>query len=176
MRCCATPTPRCTAPSSWAATSTGSTAGELPGEIGGRSRALPSAVPRAHRGGGARLVVAAGCVLALGQGVKHVVDNGFGSGDARPLDQALAAMIVVAAALAVATWFRFYLMMSTGERVITDLRRAVVGHILALEPAFFEATRTGEVISRLTNDTAQLQQVIGYGFSKFVRNLPMMAA
>src|SRR5256712_265525 len=55
MRCCATPTPRCIAPSSWAATSTGSTAGELPGEIGSRSRALPGAVPRAHRGGGARL-------------------------------------------------------------------------------------------------------------------------
>src|SRR5438876_345006 len=55
MRCCATPTPRCTAPSSWAATSTGSTAGEFPGEIGSRSRALPGAVPRAHHGGGARL-------------------------------------------------------------------------------------------------------------------------
>ena len=123
----------------------------------------------------AALVVAAGCVLALGQGVKHVVDNGFGSGDPRLLDQALAAMIVVAAALAIATWFRFYLMMSTGERVITDLRRAVFDHMLGLEPAFFEATRTGEVISRLTNDTAQLQQVIGYGFSMFVRNLLMMA-
>jgi ATP-binding cassette, subfamily B, bacterial len=123
----------------------------------------------------AALVVAAVCVLALGQGVKHVVDNGFGSGDPRLLDQALAAMIVVAAALAVATWFRFYLMMSTGERVITDLRRAVFDHLLGLEPAFFEATRTGEVISRLTNDTAQLQQVIGYGFSMFVRNLLMMA-
>jgi len=123
----------------------------------------------------AALVLAAGCVLALGQGVKHVVDNGFGSGDPRLLDQALAAMIVVAAALAVATWFRFYLMMSTGERVVTDLRRAAFDHMLGLEPAFFEATRTGEVISRLTNDTAQLQQVIGYGFSMFVRNLLMMA-
>ena len=121
------------------------------------------------------LVVAAGCVLALGQGVKHVVDNGFGSGDPRLLDQALAAMVGVAAALALATWFRFYLMMSTGERVITDLRRAVFDHILGLEPAFFEATLTGEVISRLTNDTTQLQQVIGYGFSMFIRNLLMMA-
>jgi len=46
------------------------------------------------------LVVAAGCVLALGQGVKHVVDNGFGSGDARLLDRALAAMVAVAAVLA----------------------------------------------------------------------------
>jgi ATP-binding cassette, subfamily B, bacterial len=84
-------------------------------------------------------------------------------------------MIGVAAALAVATWFRFYLMMTLGERVVTDLRRAVFDHILGLEPAFFEATRTGEVISRLTNDTTLLQQVIGYGLSMFLRSGLMMA-
>lgn len=121
------------------------------------------------------LIVAAACVLALGQGLKYVVDNGFGSGDARLLNQALGAMIGVAIALSLATFFRFYLMMTTGERVVTDLRRAVFDHILALEPAFFDATRTGDVISRLTNDTLQLQQVIGYGLSMFVRNSLMMA-
>ena len=121
------------------------------------------------------LVVAAVCWLALGQGVKHVVDRGFGSGEPRLLDQALAGMLGIAAALAVATWFRFYLMMTLGERVVTDLRRAVFGHILALEPAFFESTRTGEVISRLTNDATLLQQVIGYGLSMFLRNGLMMA-
>ena len=120
------------------------------------------------------LLVAAGCVLALGQGLKHVIDAGFGSGEPHLLDQALAAMIAVAALLATATWFRFYLMMSTGERVVTDLRKAVFDHILGLDPAFFEATRTGEVMSRLTNDTMQLQQVIGFGVSMFVRNSLMM--
>jgi len=121
------------------------------------------------------LTVAAACVLALGQGLKLVIDNGFGSGEPRLLDQALVGLIAVAAALATATWFRFYLMMSTGERVVTDLRRAVFDHILGLDPAFFEATRTGEVISRLTNDSAQIQAVIGFGLSMFVRNLLMMA-
>ena len=120
------------------------------------------------------LTVAAGCVLALGQGLKLVIDNGFGSGDTRLLDQALAGLIAVAVALATATWFRFYLMMSTGERVVTDLRRAVFDHILGLDPAFFESTRTGEVISRLTNDTTQMQAVIGFGLSMFVRNVLMM--
>jgi ATP-binding cassette subfamily B protein len=120
------------------------------------------------------LVVAAACVLTLGQGLRHVVDNGFGSGDPRLLNYALAAMIAVALALSLATFFRFYLMMTTGERVVADLRRAVFGHILALEPAFFDQARTGEVISRLTNDTTLLQQVIGYGLSMFVRNALMM--
>jgi ATP-binding cassette, subfamily B, bacterial len=121
------------------------------------------------------LLVAAGCVLALGQGLKLVIDAGFGSGEPRMLDQALAAMIGVAVTLACATWLRFYLMMSVGERVVTDLRRAVFDHILRLDPAFFETARTGEVISRLTNDTTLLQQVIGFGISMFVRNAIMMA-
>jgi len=120
------------------------------------------------------LVVAAGCVLALGRGLQHVVDKGFGSTNPELLNAALAAMIGVAALLSAATFVRFYLMMSIGERVVTDLRRAVFDHILALEAGYFEATRTGEVISRLTNDTTLLQQVIGYGLSMFVRNLLMM--
>ncbi len=121
------------------------------------------------------LVVAAGCVLALGRGLQHVVDRGFGSSSPALLDGALAAMIGVAVLLSGATFARFYLMMTIGERVVADLRRAVFNHILALEPGYFEATRTGEVISRLTNDTALLQQVIGYGLSMFVRSLLMMA-
>jgi ATP-binding cassette subfamily B protein len=120
------------------------------------------------------LLVAAGCVLALGQGLRHVVDKGFGSGNPELLNAALGAIVGVAALLSCATFVRFYLMMTLGERVVTDLRRTVFNHILSLEPGYFEATRTGEVISRLTNDTTLLQQVIGYGFSMFVRNLLMM--
>jgi ATP-binding cassette subfamily B protein len=122
----------------------------------------------------AALLVAVGCVLALGRGLQHVVDRGFGSGEPALLDQALGAMIGVVALYAAATWVRFYTMMSTGERVVTDLRRAVFDHILGLEPAFFESSRTGEVVSRLTNDATLVQQVIGYGLSMFVRNALMM--
>jgi ATP-binding cassette subfamily B protein len=122
----------------------------------------------------AALLVAAGSVLVLGQGLRYVVDHGFGSGDPHLLNRALGAMVAVALALSVATFFRFYLMMTTGERVVTDLRRALFDHILSLEPAYFDAARTGEVISRLTNDTLQLQQVVGYGLSMFVRNALMM--
>jgi ATP-binding cassette subfamily B protein len=130
---------------------------------------------RARVGGAlAALVVAAACWLALGQGMKHVIDGGFAGGHPAALDQALVGVLAIAAVLALATWLRFYLMMSLGERVVTDLRRAVFDHVLGLEPAFFEATRTGEVMSRLTNDATLLQQVIGYGLSMFLRNALMM--
>jgi ATP-binding cassette subfamily B protein len=120
------------------------------------------------------LLLAVGCVLALGRGLQHVVDRGFGSGDPRLLDQALAAMIAVVVLFAAATCARFYFMLSVGERVVTDLRRAVFDHILALDPAFFEKERTGDMVSRLTNDATLLQQVIGYGVSMFVRNALMI--
>ncbi len=122
----------------------------------------------------AALVVAASCVLALGQGLRKVIDAGFGSGDPHLLNAALAAVVAVSVVLACATWVRFYLMMSVGERVIADLRKAVFGHVLTLSPAFFDSARTGEIGSRLTNDSEQLRQVIGFGFSMFLRNALMM--
>ncbi len=122
----------------------------------------------------AALIVAAACVLALGQGLRHVVDRGFGSGSPALLDAALAAIVGVAALLSAATYARFYLMMTIGERVVTDLRRCAFDHLMGLEPAYFDAARAGELISRLTNDTTLLQQVIGYGVSMFARNLLMM--
>jgi ATP-binding cassette, subfamily B, bacterial len=120
------------------------------------------------------LIVAAGSVLALGQGLKLVIDAGFASGDSTSLNAALGGVLTIAVVLSAATYARFYLMMSTGERVIADLRRAVFDHIVSLSPAFFDSTRTGEIVSRLTNDTTQLQMVIGFGFSMFLRNVLMM--
>ena len=120
------------------------------------------------------LVVAASCVLALGQGLRYVIDAGFGSGDARMLNAALGGIVGISVLLAGATWLRFFLMMTVGERVIADLRRAVYAHVLDLTPAFFDASRTGEIASRLTNDTEQIRQVIGFGLSMFLRNGLMM--
>ena len=121
------------------------------------------------------LVVAAGCVLALGQGMRHVIDSGFMKSDPERLNVALAAVVGIALVLAAATWARFYLMMTTGERVIADLRREVFAHVVSLSPAFFDSSRTGEIASRLINDTEQLRQVIGFGVSMFLRNALMMA-
>ena len=121
------------------------------------------------------LLVAAACVLAFGQGLRSVIDTGFASADASVLDRALAGVLVLSLVLAIATYARFYLMMSIGERVVADIRRAVFDHIVAFAPSYFETVRTGEVISRLTNDTTLLQAVIGYGFSLAVRNSLLLA-
>ncbi|MEK7435272.1 MAG: ABC transporter transmembrane domain-containing protein [Pseudomonadota bacterium] len=121
------------------------------------------------------LVVAAGCVLVLGQGLRRVIDRGFASGDAALLDGALVALLAVIVVMAIATYTRFYFVSWIGERVSADIRRAVFGHLLDLSPGFFEVTRTGEVISRLTNDTSLLEVVIGSSASFALRNTLIMA-
>jgi ATP-binding cassette subfamily B protein len=119
---------------------------------------------------GVALVVAAGCVLVLGQGLKQVIDAGFSGADAASLDTALFALLAIVCVLAAATYTRFYSVSWIGERVSADIRRAVFGHLLEQSPGFFETMRTGEVISRLTSDTALLELVIGSSASFALRN------
>jgi ATP-binding cassette subfamily B protein len=120
---------------------------------------------------GVALLVAAGCMLAMGQGLKLVVDRGFSASDPHALDQALVALLAVIAFMAIATYVRFYNVSWIGERVTADLRRRVFDHLLTLSPGFFEITRTGEVISRLTNDATMLETVIGSSLSLALRNV-----
>jgi ATP-binding cassette, subfamily B, bacterial len=117
------------------------------------------------------LSVAAGAMLLMGQGLKQVIDRGFTAADASKLDTALLSMLGLISVLGAATFTRYYLISWVSERFIADLRQAVYAHIMKLSPGFFEITRTGEVISRLTNDTTLMDSVIGGAFSYALRNL-----
>ena len=123
---------------------------------------------------GVALLFAAASVLAVGQGLKFVIDRGFAAGNAGELDRTLALMMIVVVVLAAATYTRFYYVSWLGERVTADLRRAVFDHLLSLPPGYFEVMRTGEVISRLTNDTTMLETVIGSSASMAIRNALLM--
>jgi ATP-binding cassette subfamily B protein len=119
---------------------------------------------------GLAMVVSAGCFLVIGQGLKQVVDRGFSGRDPAALNQGLFFLLTVIVVMASATWVRFYLISWLGERVIADIRRKVFSHLLTLSPAWFEQTRTGEMISRLTTDTALLEQIVGTSVSMALRN------
>jgi ATP-binding cassette subfamily B protein len=121
------------------------------------------------------LVIAAGAVLALGQGLRHVIDAGLHAADSALLDRLLGGMLLVVVTLAAATYTRFYLVSWIGERVVADIRHAVFGHLLCLSPGFFEMQRTGEVISRLTSDVAQLESVLGTSVSLALRNTLLLS-
>ena len=120
------------------------------------------------------LFVAAVTVLLIGQALRHLVDDGFARGDGALLDRAFAGLLAVTLVLAAASWARSYLVASTGERVIADLRRAVFDHVVGIEPAAFETTRTGDVVTRLVADTTLLQSVVGSALSMALRNVLLL--
>jgi len=125
-------------------------------------------------GATAALLVAAATVLALGMGLRRLVDQGFAAGDAGLLNQAVLVLFGVVGVLALATYARFYLVSWLGERVVADIRRRVFDHIVTLSPAYYELTRTGEVLSRLTTDTTLLQTVVGSSVSIAIRNFLLL--
>ncbi|MEX0870783.1 MAG: ABC transporter transmembrane domain-containing protein [Aquisalimonadaceae bacterium] len=118
----------------------------------------------------AALLIAAGSVLAIGQGLRLVVDSGFVSGDPALLNRMLLLTLAIVAVMAVASALRFYFVSWIGERVAADLRQAVFDHVVSLEPAFFEINGVGEIQSRITTDTTLLQTILGTSFSMAVRN------
>ncbi len=116
------------------------------------------------------LLSAALLLLALGQGVRGLIDRGFASGSTAHLDHVALGMMAVVAALAVATVARFSLVSWLGERVAADLRRDLFERTLSLSAEFFETARTGDILTRLTADIAVLQSLIGSAVSVWVRN------
>ena len=117
------------------------------------------------------LVVAAGAVLAFGIVIREVVDRGIGSGNGAMLNQSLVLFLAVVSVMALSVGARVYVVNWLGERVVADVRKAVFSHVLTLDAGFFETTRTGEVISRLTTDTTLLQTVVGSTLAVSIRNL-----
>ena len=121
-------------------------------------------------GAGLALIVAASTVLALGSGLRHLVDEGFVSGDAGLLDQAVLVLMAVVVLLAFATFSRFFLVSWLGERVVADIRRDVFARALHLDATFYDTARTAEIQSRLTTDTTIIEGVVGSSFSIALRN------
>ncbi len=126
---------------------------------------------------GIALLVAAGATLAIPYAFKQMIDHGFGAAGAgaaggaiQNVNATFLALFGVATVLAVATAARFYTVSWLGERVTADIREAVYRHVVEQSPEFYETTRTGEVLSRLTTDTTLIQTVVGTSISLALRN------
>ncbi len=116
------------------------------------------------------LLVAAGATLAIPAGFQRIIDKGFiaSGGDIDPYFRYL---LMIVAVLSVATAMRFYFVSWLGERVVADIREGVQKNLLRLAPRFFEENRPAEIASRMTADTAVIEQIVGTTVSVAARNL-----
>ena len=141
-------------------------------KVGALSGLIPFLRPYKHMVilSGLALVLTAAISLILPLAVRRVVD-GFSEDNVALLDQYFGAALGIAAALAVGTGLRYYLVTRLGERVVADIRKAVFERVITLSPAFYERIMTGEILSRITTDTTVIQSVIGSSVSVALRNV-----
>jgi ATP-binding cassette, subfamily B, bacterial len=140
-------------------------------------RPLASLVPYVKRYRGralaafAALILAAVTTLVVPIAVRRMIDFGFTGRGLALINSYFLVMIGVAAVLAFASAARYYLVTTLGERIVADLRGDVFAHLTSLSAAFFDAARTGEMVSRLTADTTQIKASVGSSISVALRNL-----
>ena len=117
------------------------------------------------------LALAAIATLALPLAVRRMVDHGFNGADAGLINNYFIMLMVIAAVLALSSAMRYYFVMLLGERVVTDLRNDVFAHVMTLSPQFYDKSQSGEIVSRLTNDAAQIRSAAGATASMALRNI-----
>jgi ATP-binding cassette subfamily B protein len=116
------------------------------------------------------LLVAAAAMLALPVALRYLIDEGMAAGSSETINRYFIAFLAAAGIFGVFAALRFYLVSWLGERVVADLREAVYARVIRMDPGFFEVTRTGEVLSRLTADTTLVQSIAGVNLSITLRS------
>ena len=116
------------------------------------------------------LLVSSGILLLVPLAVRNVIDLGFSSANAQMVDQYFWYLLGGVLLLGVFGAARQYYVTWLGERVVADIRDAVFRHVIRMEPAFYEITKIGEVMSRLTADTTLIQSISGVGLSIILRS------
>jgi ATP-binding cassette subfamily B protein len=119
------------------------------------------------------LVLAASSALAIPSGFRLVIDRGFAAGSASDIGRWFEYLLMIVFVMAIATASRFYFVSWLGERVVADIRTAVQRNLLRLAPRYFEENRPSEIASRMTADTAIIEQIVGSTVSIALRNLVM---
>jgi ATP-binding cassette subfamily B protein len=117
------------------------------------------------------LIVAAAAMLAVPVALRQLIDHGLAANNAGVINRYFVGFLAAAMLFGVFAALRFYLVTWLGERVVADLREAVYGRVVRMDPTFFEVTRTGEVLSRLTADTTLVQAISGVNLSITLRSV-----
>jgi ATP-binding cassette subfamily B protein len=116
------------------------------------------------------LLIAAVTTLSLPTAVRRMIDHGFSAQDAGFINTYFSMLAGMATLLAVASACRYYFVITLGERVVADIRRDVFNHVTQLSAAFYDANRSGEIVSRLTADTTLIKSTVGATASLALRN------
>ena len=116
------------------------------------------------------LLLASASLLALPVALSKLIDHGIAGKDTTTINWYFAGFLGAAVVFGLFAALRFYMVTWVGERVVADLRAAIYRRVVRMDPLFYETTRVGEVLSRLTTDTTLVQAIAGVNLSIVLRS------
>ncbi|MEH6454001.1 MAG: ABC transporter transmembrane domain-containing protein [Psychromonas sp.] len=120
------------------------------------------------------LLMASAVTASLPIAARYLIDSGISSGNLEQINFYFKYFIIVLLLISLLSAARFYLITWLGERIVADIREKVYSHVIRQDAIFFEVTKTGEVLSRLTTDTTLVQSISGVGLSIALRSSIML--
>ncbi len=111
-------------------------------------------------GGAGAMLVNSLAGLALPAVAGSLIDTVFVKNDADGLNRIALFLFGVFIVQAFTIFLQSYLLTYAGERVVTDLRTRLYAHLQKLSLGYFNEQRTGDIMSRLTNDVSAIQGAV----------------
>lgn len=108
------------------------------------------------------VVIILGSILGLAgpYTVQYLIDAVFRNNDAGLLNRITLILVGIFLLQSITYFIRSYLLSFIGERIMADLRIKLFEHLQRLSLSFFNEKRTGELVSRLTNDVSTVRSVL----------------
>lgn len=117
------------------------------------------------------LIISSAALMAYPQYIKVIIDNALKTKDASALNYAALFALGVFIIQAISSSYRFYYFTLAGEKTVKRLRVKLFSQIISQEMPFFDFQKTGELLGRLSSDTAVLQNALSVNISMLFRNL-----
>jgi ABC-type multidrug transport system fused ATPase/permease subunit len=117
------------------------------------------------------LALSSAALLAYPGAIKTIIDEALISGDQSQLNRLAIFVLGIFILQSIAGALRYYFFTLAGERTVKRLRANLFDKIVSMEMEFFDQQKTGELIGRLSSDTALIQNALSVNISMLVRSL-----
>ena len=111
------------------------------------------------------IVVATAAALVPPLVAAYAIDDGIVKGDLAAVDEAVLVLGIAVVVYALTSAVQTYATAWISQRALASLRTEVFDHLTVLSPSFYDRASTGALISRLTNDVEQLENLVAVGLS-----------
>ena len=109
--------------------------------------------------------------LVLPASTKYFVDNVIGKKQVQLLTPIVLSILAATIIQGLTSFTLTQLLSKSAQKMITDLRRQVQAHIGRLPVSFYDANKTGVLVSRIMSDVEGVRNLIGTGLVEFVGGL-----